>query len=53
VQVIYIDPSAAVTSIDTTRRHYAFESNARRRATMLAYEPQASESVGVEFRLAG
>lgn len=52
----HIDAIADVlghTSIDTTRRHYAFASNARRRATVLAYEPQASESAGVEFRLAG
>jgi integrase len=27
-------------SIDTTRQHYAFASNARRRATILAYDPQ-------------
>lgn len=39
----HIDAIADVlghTSIDTTRRHYAFASNARRRATVLAYEPQ-------------
>lgn len=39
----HIDAIADVlghSSIDTTRKHYAFASNARRRATILAYDPQ-------------
>lgn len=31
-------------SIDTTRHHYAFASNARRRATILAYDPHHTPS---------
>jgi integrase len=39
----HIDAIADVlghSSIDTTRKHYAIASNARRRATILAYDPQ-------------
>jgi len=44
----HIDAIADVlghSSIDTTRTHYAFASNARRRATILAYDPQRGDGV--------
>jgi site-specific recombinase XerD len=43
----HIDAIADVlghSSIDTTRKHYAFASNARRRATILAYDPLAGQA---------
>ncbi len=46
----HIDAIADVlghSSIDTTRTHYAFASNARRRATILAYDPQRAVDPGI------